>query len=123
MHHRRLEVVAQIFGSSGNDFLVGTPEADWISGRQGNDTIVAGGGNDTINMSTGGTASHGNDVLEVMARKKITISAAFECFELRGNEDCGCYELYRTAAGKRHGAAGADCERIPTVVEAQDTGL
>ena len=56
--------MAQIFGTSGNDFLAGTPEADWISGRQGNDTIVAGPGNDTINMSTGGTASHGNDVLD-----------------------------------------------------------
>ena len=53
--------MAQIFGSSGSDFIVGTPEADWISGRQGNDTILAGGGNDTINMSTAGTSSHGND--------------------------------------------------------------
>ena len=56
--------MAQIFGTSGNDFLAGTPEADWISGRQGNDTIVAGSGNDTINMSTAGTASHGNDSID-----------------------------------------------------------
>ena len=56
--------MAQIFGTSGNDFLAGTPEADWISGRQGNDTIVGGGGNDTINMSTAGTASHGSDSID-----------------------------------------------------------
>src|SRR6185312_13381129 len=46
-----------------------------------------------------------------MARKKITVSAAFECLELRGNEHCGCDELYRTAAGKRHGAGDVDGER------------
>ena len=56
--------MAQIFGTSGNDFLAGTPHADWISGRQGNDTIVAGGGNDTINMSTAGTSSHGSDSID-----------------------------------------------------------
>jgi Ca2+-binding RTX toxin-like protein len=59
--------VAQIFGSSGNDFIVGTPEADWISGRQGNDTILSGGGDDTINMSTAGSASHGNDFIDAGA--------------------------------------------------------
>jgi hypothetical protein len=69
------------------------------------------------------TVDDGNDDLEVVAHKKVTVSAAFECFELRCNEDWGRDQLYRTAARKRLGAGGADGERIPTIVEAEDTGL
>jgi len=69
------------------------------------------------------TVDDGDDVLEVMAHKKITISAAFERFEFRGDKNWGRDELYRMAARKRHWAGGSDGERIPTIVEAQDTGL
>lgn len=56
--------MAQFFGTSGNDRIVGTPEADWISGRQGNDTLLGAQGNDTFNMSNGGGASYGHDVID-----------------------------------------------------------
>ncbi len=35
------------------------------------------------------TVDDGDDVLEVMAHKKITVSAAFERFELRGDKNWG----------------------------------
>lgn len=69
------------------------------------------------------TVNDRNDILEVVAHKKIPVSAAFECLELRGDKSWGSDELYRKAARKRHWAGGSDGERIPTIVEAQDTGL
>ena len=54
------------------------------------------------------TVDDGNDVLEVMACKKITVSAAFEGFELRGDKNWRGDELYRVAARKRHWAGGGD---------------
>ena len=69
------------------------------------------------------TVDDGDDVLEVMAHKKITISAAFERFELRGDKNWGRDELYRVAARKRHWTGGSDGERVPAIVKAQDTGL
>jgi Ca2+-binding RTX toxin-like protein len=45
-----------IFGNNGNNGS--------INGRAGNDTMYGMGGNDTFDMSTGGTASYGDDHIE-----------------------------------------------------------
>src|SRR5690349_8512000 len=47
--------MANINGTSGNDTLVGTYDADKINGKAGNDIITANGGNDTL------TGGGGND--------------------------------------------------------------
>lgn len=59
--------MANIVGTSGNDFLNGTPNNDSISGLVGNDTLDGLAGNDTLLGGVGNDAVYGglgNDVLE-----------------------------------------------------------
>jgi Ca2+-binding RTX toxin-like protein len=51
--------VATINGSSGNDSLVGTNQADSIFGGAGNDTLVGNGGNDTLFGGSGADSLFG----------------------------------------------------------------
>jgi len=52
-------------GNSLNNVLTGNDgNNSSINGRAGNDTMFGMGGNDTFDMSTGGTSSYGNDVID-----------------------------------------------------------
>ena len=42
-----------IYGTPGDDVLLGTPEADQIEGLAGNDTLIGGGGQDSLYGGTG----------------------------------------------------------------------
>ncbi len=50
--------MANIVGTSGNEYLEGTGESDFIDGADGNDTLVGGAGNDTI------VGGNGNDTVD-----------------------------------------------------------
>ncbi|MEJ8814261.1 calcium-binding protein [Variovorax ureilyticus] len=54
-----LNAVASIYGTSGNDSIVGTGSADRIFGLQGNDTLVGGGGNDYLDGGAGNDTMQG----------------------------------------------------------------
>jgi len=58
---------AQLNGGEGNDTILGTNNADIISGQLGNDSVLAGGGEDTIFGGEGDdilTGGQSNDVIE-----------------------------------------------------------
>jgi Ca2+-binding RTX toxin-like protein len=59
-----------IFGGSGNDALAGAAGNDLLSGDEGNDSITTGAGDDTV---LGGT---GDDVVRVMAGRDLVIAGA-----------------------------------------------
>jgi Ca2+-binding RTX toxin-like protein len=61
-------LAATINGTSGDDELVGTPEADTIRGYAGNDTVWGRLGGDTINPGSGNDVvrgGRGNDWVEI----------------------------------------------------------
>ncbi|MBV6626936.1 MAG: hypothetical protein KI793_29020 [Rivularia sp. (in: Bacteria)] len=50
-----------INGTSGNDFLTGTPQSDRLNGLNGNDIIIGKNGNDTLNGGNGRDRLFGKD--------------------------------------------------------------
>jgi hypothetical protein len=50
---RQSESVVAVWGTSGNDLIVGTQGADWLLGGGGNDRLVALGGADTVDGGSG----------------------------------------------------------------------
>jgi Ca2+-binding RTX toxin-like protein len=53
--------MATITGTSGNEYLLGTADADTIEGRGGNDTLVGGAGADTLRGGLGNYEMYGGD--------------------------------------------------------------
>lgn len=51
-------------GNNADNVLIGNDAANTLNGRAGNDTLTGNGGNDIFDISTGGTASYGNDVID-----------------------------------------------------------
>jgi len=51
-------------GNAGDNNIAGNDGDNAITGRAGNDFMLGLGGNDTFNMTSGGTASYGNDTID-----------------------------------------------------------
>ena len=51
-------------GNNFNNRVEGSNAPNSLNGRAGNDTLIGNGGNDVFDISTGGTASYGNDVID-----------------------------------------------------------
>jgi Ca2+-binding RTX toxin-like protein len=69
-----------VISAQGNNLdnrIEGNDAANTINGRAGNDTLIGNGGNDVIDMSAGGTASYGNDVIQG--------GAGFDTLDFMGN--------------------------------------
>ncbi len=93
-------------GNQLNNVLTGSSSSDAsINGRAGDDTMFGMGGNDTFDMSTGGTSSYGNDVIDggsgvdtidfgANARSHINADLAFGFIFGGGDGGAGTIEVW-----------------------------